>query len=242
MPRHVRVIFAGVPHHVTQRGNHRQHVFFRPGDQETYLRLLRDYASRHEIKVIAYCLMTNHVHLVVVPSTATGLHQALKAVHGQYAQRINRVHELKGHLWQGRYFSSALDPNYFRNAVRYVELNPLRAGLVHRAEDYCWSSAAAHCGLRQDPLLGGRPPTSAFADIADWSEWLAAGLSQEVSELLRRNSRTNLPCGSESFVDSLEKISGRRLRHQPAGRRAGVPAPTFGQAQLRLEESGSVPS
>ena len=242
MPRHARVIFAGVPHHVTQRGNHRQQVFFEPGDHETYLRLLGDYASRHEIKVIAYCLMPNHVHLVVIPSTARGLHLALKAIHGQYAQRINRVHELKGHLWQGRFFSSALDTNYFRNAVRYVELNPLQAGLVSKAEEYRWSSAAAHCGLRHDPLVDGRPPAIAFSDIANWSVWLSAGLSQVASELLDRNVRKNLPCGSESFVENLERISGRHLRHKPAGRRAEMLGPASGQAQLRLEESGNVPS
>jgi len=242
MPRHARIIFAGVPHHVTQRGNHRQRVFFHPGDQETYLRLLRDYASRHDIKVIAYCLMTNHVHLVVVPSTASGLHQALKAIHGQYAQRVNRIHELKGHLWQGRFFSSALDSNYFRNAVRYVELNPLQAGLVGKAEEYRWSSAAAHCGLRHDPLIDGRPPSIAFNDIANWSDWLAAGLPQKARELLCRNIRRNLPCGSESFIEHLETISGRRLKHKPAGRPPDARRPASGQAQLPLEESGNVPS
>ncbi len=206
------------------------------------MRLLHDYAGRHEVKVVAYCLMPNHVHLVVVPSTASGLHQALKAIHGQYAQRINRVQELKGHLWQGRFFSSALDTNYFRNAVRYVELNPFQAGLVRKAEEYHWSSAAAHCGLRHDPLIEGRPPSIAFNDIANWSDWLSAGLSQEASELLRRNIRKNLPCGSESFVENLERISGRRLRHKPSGRRSEVLGPASGQAQIQLEELGNVPS
>ena len=237
MPRHARVVFAGIPHHVTQRGNHRQRVFLRPGDQETYLRLLRIFTGRYEVEVIAYCLMTNHVHLVVVPSTARSLHCALKAVHGQYAQRLNRIHGLKGHLWQGRFFSSALDSNYFRNAVRYVELNPCEAGMVHKAEDYPWSSAAAHCGLRNDPLIAVRPLSIAFNDISDWSEWLVEGLAPDTSEFLRRNLRKNLPCGSDAFVEGLEQASGFTLRHKPAGRnRKSVVLANGTQLQLKSED------
>jgi putative transposase len=224
MPRHARALFAGLPHHVTQRGNHRQRTFFGAGDNETYLRLLRENARKHAIEVIAYCLMRNHVHLVVVPSSADALHRTLKAVHGQYAQRVNRMRDLAGHLWQGRYFSSPLDSNYLRNAIRYVELNPLRAGIARRAEQYEWSSAAAHCGLRIDPLVDARPRSIVLADIEDWSQWLAEGLSDESVAKIRNNCRQNLPCGSEAFVDELERSIGRQLRHRKAGRRPDNPA------------------
>ena len=241
MPRHLRSVFANVPHHVTQRGNHRELVFFSPGDQETYLLLLRDYAIQHQVEVVAYCLMPNHVHLVVVPPSADALYRMLKAVHGRYAQRINRMRQLKGHLWQGRYFSSALDTDYYRNAVRYVELNPVRAGLVDRAEDFHWSSAAAHCGMRSDPVVRAKPQSIAFADIADWSLWLAQGLATDVSEILRRNSLKDLPCGSDSFVTELEHIAGRMLRHKPAGRKRIACNALDGQGNLLPEESGSDP-
>lgn len=198
---------------MTQRGNHRENVFFRPGDQAAYLGLLRDHAHENTIEVVAYCLMSNHIHLVVVPSNTGGLHRALKAVHGQYAQRINRMRDQKGHLWQGRYFSSALDSSYFLNAVRYVELNPVRAGIVKRAEDYEWSSAAAHCGVANDILVGPVIRWPIFAGIENWSNWLKLGLPDESVAILRSHGSQNLPCGAEEFVSQLEVSTGRRLMY-----------------------------
>jgi putative transposase len=217
MPRHSRTIFAGVPHHITQRGNHRERVFFEEGDAEAFRCLLQAYCSQQNVAVSAYCLMPNHVHLVVVPENSDGLHRALRAVHSQYAQRINRMRSLKGHLWQGRYFSSPLDSNYFLNAVRYVELNPVRARLIGRAEDYSWSSAAAHCNLRYDSLLARTARPQAFAAIADWSRWLAQGVEADLADTLRTHGRRNLPCGSPAFVDELETVAGRRLRFLQRG-------------------------
>ena len=148
MPRVARVVCAGVPHHVTQRGNRRGQVFFTREDHQAYLKWLREYTSRYEVDVLAYCLMTNHLHLVVVPKTEDSLHQALKPLHMRYAQRVNRARGWKGHVWQGRYFSSALDEAYLWAAIRYFELNPVRARLTDQAANYSWSSAAAHCGSR----------------------------------------------------------------------------------------------
>ena len=217
MPRHTRAVFSGLPHHVTQRGNHRDRVFFSKGDEKAYLSLLHAYATYNEVQVVAYCLMPNHVHLVVVPRIAAGLHLALRSVHSQYAQRINRMRVQKGHLWQGRYFSSPLDANYFRNAVRYVELNPVRAGMVARAEEYAWSSAAAHCGQRYDPLVA----LHQFADLlplaSGWARWLAAGIPVDALNDLRKHGQRNLPCGSTEFVSKLEGSVGRDLRFRARG-------------------------
>ena len=176
-----------VPHHITQRGNHRERVFFEPGDREFFLWLLNVYARQYGVEVYAYCLMTNHVHLVVVPDEALTMHRALRAVHSQYAQRVNRMAGRSGHLWQGRYFSSPLDSNYFLNAVRYVELNPVRAGLVEKAEDYEWSSAPAHCGRRHDNLLTTAERSPLLAGISNWTAWLADGLTAESAETLRHH-------------------------------------------------------
>lgn len=153
MPRHRRIVIPGVPYHITQRGNYRSEVFRSRGDHEAYLSLLHAYARRFGLALFAYCLMPNHVHLIIVPSSANGLCRALRAVHCQYAQRSHRMRAVCGHLWQGRYNSCALDSTHFVNAIRYVELNPVRAALVARPEDYRWSSAAARCGRRTDPLL-----------------------------------------------------------------------------------------
>lgn len=220
MPRHARAIFPDVPHHVTQRGNQRRETFFERGDHLAYLSLLREHTQRQAIEVVAYCLMPNHVHLILVPSTAKGMHLALKAVNGRYAQRVNRMRRQVGHLWQNRYFSSPLDPGHFLNAVRYVELNPVRAGLVGKAESFEWSSAAAHCGLARDPLVELRPRSHLFTKIDEWSGWLAGGVPAECMQLIRQSERRNLPCGSSDFVAGLERIAGRSLKFKPRGRPA----------------------
>jgi putative transposase len=219
MPRVARFICPGLPHHVTQRGNRRGAVFFADSDRVAYLQWLKDYTSKHSIDVLAYCLMTNHVHLVVVPATSQGLHRALRPLHMRYAQRINRARDWSGHLWQGRYFASALDDYFAWVAIRYVECNPVRAGMIGRAEGYAWSSAAAHCGDRSDPVLtedlSWRRQCEA---VGDWSAWLASGVDQESVDLLRRHANKGLPCGSPHFIEMLEQSTGRTLRCRPRGR------------------------
>jgi putative transposase len=228
-------VLPRVPHHVTQRGNHRQQVFFCNGDPQAYLRLLREHSREQAINVIAYCLMPNHVHLVVIPPTAQALCVALSAVHGQYAQRINRMRSQTGHLWQARYFSSPLDADYLLNAVRYVELNPVRAGIVAVAEDYDWSSAAGHCGLRADPVIETDRQPHGLAGIEHWSRWLADGVAPNVVETLRGHGRQNLPCGSEEFVAHLELKTGQQLRFRSRGRPRREPE----QKQGRFPSAGN---
>jgi putative transposase len=195
-------------------------VFFATGDPEAFLDLLRIHARRAGLAIFAYCLMPNHIHTVAIPSSKDSFERALQPVHSQYAQRVNRMRGIAGHLWQGRYHACALDAGHFLNAVRYVERNPVAARLVQRAEDYRWSSAAAHCGLRDDRLLEPASASDVLAAIADWPEWLAMGVPDECRKLLRRNLRLGLPCGSEKFVEELEKLAGRDLRyHSWGGRR-----------------------
>ena len=204
---------------MTQRGNRREDIFFTDEDRETYLLWLREYSDKHQVEVLAYCLMTNHIHLVVVPATDDGLQRLLKPLHMRYAQRINRARGWKGHLWQGRFFSSPLDEAYLWAAVRYVERNPVRAGIVRRAENYRWSSAAAHCGIRPDGLLNLESRWSKqFVVIDDWSAWLAEGDETEGIQILRQNIDKGLPCGNESFVRRLGKVVGRGLEFRPQGR------------------------
>jgi putative transposase len=219
MPRLPRTVFAVVPHHVTQRGNRREDIFFTDEDRETYLAWLHEYSDKHRLEVLAYCLMTNHIHLVVVPETDEGLHLVLKPLHMRYAQRINRMRGWKGHLWQGRFFSSPLDEAYLWAAVRYVERNPVRAGMERRAENYRWSSAAAHCGHRTDSLLNLDSAWSKqFTAIDDWSAWLAEGDETEEIRILRQNADKGLPCGNADFIRRLEKKVGRQLAYRPQGR------------------------
>lgn len=219
MPRLARTVCAGVPHHITQRGNRGEDVFFTDEDRPTYLAWLKDYADRYKLDILAYCLMTNHIHLVAVPATEDSLQRVLKPLHMRHAQRINRARNWKGHLWQGRFFSSALDESYLWAAIRYVERNPVRARMVRKGENYRWSSAGAHCGLRHDAILTGKPAwRRQFDSIGNWSAWLAEGDEPDELDLLRRNADKGLPCGSEKFIRKLEKQTGRTLKYRPPGR------------------------
>lgn len=204
---------------MTQRGNRREDIFFTDEDREAYLSWLREYSDKHQVEILAYCLMTNHIHLVGVPATDNGLHRVLKPLHMRYAQRINRARGWKGHVWQGRFFSSPLDEAYLWAAVRYVERNPVRAGMERFAENYRWSSAAAHCGNRSDRLLNLESNWSKrFPAIDDWSAWLAEGDETEEIRILRQNVEKGLPCGDASFVQLLGKMVGRQLEYRPQGR------------------------
>jgi len=224
MPRFPRPVFAGIPHHVTQRGNRQERVFFRDSDRIAYLKGLRKYAVRYGVRVLAYCLMDNHVHVVVVPASPQALEQVFRPLHTKYAQRVNRFKSWKGHLWQGRFFSSPLDDAYLWAAVRYVERNPVRAGIVAKAEDYPWSSAQAHCGIRSDSVLDGDSRWLSGFDVGDWSAWLAGDDDPAKLDVLRQHADRGLPCGQEDFVTELERQAGQPLRSRPRGRPKAPPA------------------
>lgn len=219
MPRLARNVFPGIPHHITQRGNRREDIFFTDDDRHAYLNWLREYCREHQVDVLAYCLMTNHIHLVVVPNTEDALNRVFKPLHMRYAQCINKQRDWKGHLWQGRYFSSPLDDAYLWAAIRYVERNPVRAKMVRKAERYRWSSAAAHCGLQDDSVLTQKQKwKKQFDQISNWSDWLAEGEDKNQLLVIRRNIDKGLPCGSERFIKKLEKVAGKVLQYRPQGR------------------------
>ena len=217
MPRMARVVIAGAPHHVTQRGNRREDVFFCDDDRQKYLQLLLEYSAKHELQTLAYCLMTNHVHLVCVPAREDTLSLVLKPLDMRYAQHVNWAQGISGRLWQGRFYSCVLDDEHVWAAIRYVERNPVRARMVRKAENYAWSSASAHCGLRSDPVLSplpkGRP-----AEPSGWSAWLAEGDDEKMLATLRLHTRTGRPAGGKRFVAELESRMGRKLRPGPVGR------------------------
>lgn len=218
MPRIARHVFPNIPHHITQRGNRREDVFFHDDDKQLYLEWLTDYCLKHQVTILAYCLMDNHIHLVLIPETADGLQKVLKPLHMRYAQYINKQHGWTGHLWQGRFFSSALDEPHTYSAIRYVERNPVEAGMVEKAEDYPWSSAAHHCGLVTNDALSNRANSVVDIPESDWSGWLAIAENKAVTEVLERNVEKGLPCGNDSFIDRLEQLANCSLRYRPQGR------------------------
>ncbi len=217
MPRIARVVVPGCPHHVTQRGNRRADVFGDDNDRRRYLTMLAEYAAEYGLEVWAYCLMTNHVHFVAVPKTADALARTFRDTHQAYASWFNRKTGDSGHLWQGRFHSTALDDPHLWAAVRYVERNPVRAGLVSRAEEWPWSSAAAHCGLGGDALLS---EIHMPWPVPEWSAYLRDEAEDEAAEAvtaIRERTRTGRPCGSASFVKQLESLLGRVLRPRKRG-------------------------
>ncbi len=218
MPRLARNVFADVPHHITQRGNRGEDVFFVDEDREHYLNWLGDYCNKYSVELMSYCLMSNHIHLVLRPTSEEGLQQVLKPLHMRYAQRINKGYGWKGHLWQGRYFSSAMDDAYTWAAIRYIERNPVAAGMVKQAQDYVWSSAAARCGLVENEILAPNHRLKIGVKPDDWSAWLAETESPEKVGVLERHVQKGLPCGGKSFIKKLEKKVGKSLRYRPRGR------------------------
>jgi putative transposase len=218
MPRVARQVFANVPHHITQRGNRREDVFFCDEDKELYLAWLVDYCDKHTVTIIAYCLMDNHVHLILTPLAEDSLVKVLKPLHMRYAQYINKQKGWTGHLWQGRFFSSALDEAHTQAGIRYVERNPVAASMVKKAENYKWSSAAHHCGLADNKALLNKANQLTDIAQADWADWLSEPENLDLTKVLERNIEKGLPCGSDSFISMLEKQVKRNLQFRPQGR------------------------
>ena len=218
MARFARVVIAGAAHHVTQRGNGRQFLLASDAERMVYLDLLRQAVHLHGVSVVGYCLMSNHVHLVLIPQEAEALARALKATHGRYAAYWNAAHTTSGHAWQGRFYSCPMDENHLWPALRYTERNPVRAGLVKDAAEWSWSSAPAHCG-RGDPdvCLALEVWRRRWTPEA-WRQYLEEGENESDLTALRRSTYTGRPLGSEGFVAGLEASTRRRLRAQKGGR------------------------
>ena len=219
MPREPRVVAIGLPHHITQRGNARQDVFTTDALRRAYLQLLSEHAAANRLRLLAYCLMTNHVHIVAVPEADSAMANTFRHAHGRFSQYWNTDRNRTGHLWQNRYYSCPVEELAVCRVMAYVENNPVRAGMVERAEDFAWSSAGAHMG---------RIGAEAMLDMEWWqSRWTAEnwrGVLLERAELeqelraIRRATYTGRPLGSKQFVAGLEEKLGRILEVRPGGR------------------------
>jgi len=208
MPRPARLVLPGLPHHVTQRGNGRQRIFFAQGDYALYRDLLRHYCRKSRTAVWAWCLMPNHVHLILVPAHEDGLRATLAPAHTRYAVEVNRRHGRCGHLWQARFASVAMDEAHLHACLRYVELNPVRAGLVERPEAWRWSSARAHLGSRDDGVTTLAPVGERYPDFANF---LSEETDAEAIARLRSAETIGRPLGSRKFLETLERKTRRVL-------------------------------
>lgn len=214
MARLARVVAPGIPHHVTQRGNRRQQVFFNDDDYLIYRKLLAEGCRNAGVEVWAYCFMPNHVHLILVPSDADGLRAALGEAHRRYTRHVNLREGWRGYLWQGRFASFPMDESYLTACARYVELNPVRARLVSKPRDWRWSSARAHLAAKDDELVRVQPLLDL---VPNWGGLLAAGLAPDDHAILRAGERTGRPLGTTNFVTQLEKRLKRTLKKQKPG-------------------------
>jgi putative transposase len=216
MARLARSTVIGFPHQVTQRGNFDQTVFEEDGDFQRYLAWLCECAGRYSIEIWAYCLMRNHVHFVCVPKAEGGLAHAFNTLHMKYAQHFNGKKGVSGHLWKGRFQSCMLDDRSVFEEVRFIENNPVRAGIVERAEDYPWSSARYH--VLGTPDLVIKEGCFLNGEINDWRSYLSAWGDDPILARTWLSLKTGRPAGDEGFVRALEKILGRRLMALPRGR------------------------
>lgn len=184
-------------------------VFFSDRDYQIYLGILVEQVRRFDLGIWAYCLMPNHVHLIAVPAAADHLARALGETHRKYSCYINQREEWTGHLWQERFSSFPLDESHLLFAVRYVLLNPVRAGLVNQAEDWHHSSIKAHLSGIADDLVDPGPMSER---IESWESYLEVPETNETLEILRMHSRTGRPLGDDGFIDRVERLSARTLR------------------------------
>ena len=213
MARMARVIASGIPHHVTQRGNRRQQTFFCDDDYLEYLSLMAEWCGKYGVQIWAWCLMPNHIHLIAVPGSEESLTRAIGEAHRRYTRRINFRENWRGHLWQERFASFPMDENYLLAAARYVEMNPVAAGIVERPEEYPWSSARAHLAGEDDQLVKVAP---LLAMVSNWSDFLSLSDEEEIT-LFQRHARSGRPLGNDAFVDRLEAGLERLLRPQKRG-------------------------
>lgn len=217
MPRIARAVAEGNPHHIVQRGNNREDVFTDPKDREQYLMLLKKYSDKWQVPVLAYCLMSNHTHLLVRPATEQALYKMMQGLTLCYTQYYNRKYGRTGRLWENRFHSFIVDQErYFWAVARYIEQNPVRASIVREAERYPYSSARAHETGTEDSVLGEEIFTSGQRN--DYVQMLRSDLTEEEIEGLRYHSRSGRPLGGEEFVQGIEKRLRRPLARRPRGR------------------------
>jgi putative transposase len=217
MARFARIVIKDYPHHVTARGNRREPIFFEDGDHDVYRSLLAGQCAKAGVEVWAYCLMPNHVHLILVPRGEEGFAGATGEAHRRYTNFINTRSGFRGHLFQNRFGSVPMDEAHLVTAARYVSLNPVRARLVERAEDWPWSSVRAHLKGEDDGLVSVKPLLERVGDFAR----LLAPDERDADRFsaLRKLEKTGRPLAAEDFVRDLENRLGRPVARRAQGRK-----------------------
>lgn len=216
MARFARLVVPGYPHHVTQRGVRSMTIFDDDRDRFVYLRYMAEEAERFDVRFLVWCLMENHVHLIAVPAREDSLARAIGEAHRRYTWFKNSKAGVRGYLFQGRFHSCVLDQPHLLAAGRYIELNPVKARMLKKPQDYMWSSCRYHSGIvDSDPLIH-KPVLPELVD--DWIHFLDDNGDREAEDRFFKGTRTGRPVGDENFVRKLELATGRILRPKKAGR------------------------
>lgn len=216
MPRISRIVAVDYPHHITQRGVRSMDIFHSDQDRERYLQFVKEETQKCEIAVLAWCLMTNHVHFIAVPHGENALARGFGEAHKRYTRMKNFSDDVRGYLFQGRFSSCVLDERHLLAAVRYVENNPVAAGMAKQAWRYKWSSAAYHVGdVKKDVLVKSR---NLYGLVKDWRKYLEEQREENDDVLtVRKSTRTGRPAGDHDFERRIEKLTGRVLQRKKPG-------------------------
>jgi putative transposase len=219
MARQARIVLPDTPHHITQRGNRGENVFFEKSDYEAYIDLLAEECADKGVSIWAWCLMPNQIHLIAVPAKEKALARAVGEAHRRYTRRINERLGQRGHLFQDRFFSYPMDEGHLLAAARYIETLPAFAGIAPTPESYLWSSARAHVKGREDKLLVPEKPLLHF--MPDWAAYLQTWPEENASpKKIETHLQTGRPLGNDNFLNAVEGMVGRTVRPQRPGRRS----------------------
>ncbi|MDP3732189.1 MAG: transposase [Candidatus Omnitrophota bacterium] len=219
MPRIARVVAVGLPHHITQRGNYQQDIFFSEDDRKQYLMWIREYSIKYNLSILAYCLMQNHIHFIAIPNQPDSLARTFNSAHMRYSQYYNNKSKRRGHLWQGRFYSCVLDESHLVLAARYIERNPVRAGLVEKPWQWPWSSAINHTNKnRSSPIELGDFLGIIGMSCGSWKEYIDSTEEGSLLQRIRKYTLTGRPLGTTSFINMLESKFDRILCAPTIGR------------------------
>jgi len=221
MPRHARILLPDTPHHLVHRGHNRKRVFNESADFQYYLSTLKEWSTALGVSVHAWCLMTNHVHLVVNPGVRTeSISKLMKRLAGRQTRYVNALEGRSGTLWEGRYKSSPIQSEaYLLQCCRYVELNPVRAKMVARAQDYPWSSYRSKIGLEASSLLSPDPLYLGFkSPREDYQAFVEQGVPTQEQKFIQERVQRRGLTGDSAFLDEVELQTGIRVEYRKRGR------------------------
>lgn len=217
MARQARIVLPNTPHHITQRGNRGDFIFFEKADYTTYLEILTEQCRRFGISIYSYCLLPNQAHFIAEPREAAQLSRAVGEAHRHYTNIINKRNNWSGHLFQNRYFSYAMDEQYLLRAARYIETLPVTLKLTPKPEKYLWSSAKSRIKINEENSF--IRPFNSFHTIDNWEEFLSRPMNESEINVIQLHLQTGRPRGSNLFLDGIEKKIGRPVRPQKRGRK-----------------------